>query len=138
MNDLYHDALKTLAKEGPGRGRLVHADGTATVDNPLCGDRVTIDVALEGDRIIAVGHEVRGCLLCEAAAALVARTAPGRSRRGLEELPARVKAYLRVEGEAEPITGLAPFAPARAFRSRHRCVTLPFEALVEALRVPSR
>lgn len=132
--DLYHDALKRLAKEGPGRGRLDAPDATVTVDNPLCGDRVTLDLALDGAEVTAVGHEVRGCLLCEAAAALVAQTAPGRARADLDGLADRVKAYLKAEGAPEPFEGLAPFGPARRFRSRHRCVTLPFEALAKALR----
>ncbi len=131
--DLYHEALRRLAKEGPGRGRLAHADATATVHNPLCGDRVTIDLALDGDRVAAVGHEVRGCLLCEAAAALVAEHAPGHRRDDFGDLPSALRAYLKSDDLPEPLKGLALFAPARAFRSRHRCVTLPFEAMAKAL-----
>jgi nitrogen fixation NifU-like protein len=130
---LYGDALKALAAESRGRGRLEHADATATVDNPLCGDRVTIDVALDGERVAAVGHEVKGCLLCEAAAAVVAEAAPGRTKAELAAWPGAVKAYLKSTDEAAPLDGLASFAPARRFRSRHRCVTLAFEALVKAL-----
>lgn len=58
---------------------------TATVDNPLCGDRVTIDVKLAGGKLAAIGHQVRGCLLCEAAAATIARSLRDRDpgwRRG--------------------------------------------------------
>ncbi len=130
---LYGDALKALAEESRGRGRLEHADATATVDNPLCGDRVTIDVALDGARVAAVGAEVKGCLLCEAAAAVVAEAAPGRTKAEIADWPGAVKAYLKAADEAAPLDGLAPFAPARRFRSRHRCVTLAFEALAKAL-----
>jgi nitrogen fixation protein NifU and related proteins len=131
--DLYQDALKDLAQKGRGRGRLAEPDRTVTLDNPLCGDRVTMDVALDGDRVAAVGHEVRGCLLCEAGAELIAETVPGRVAQDLRDLPDAVKAYLKDETAAAPVAGLEPFAPARAFRSRHRCVTLPFEALAKAL-----
>jgi len=132
-DELYHDALKALAEESRTQGRLEHPDASATVDNPLCGDRVTIDVTLDGERVKATGHEVKGCLLCEAGAAVVAATAPGRSRAELVELPARIKTYLRDPDTTPPLGELEPFAPARRFRSRHRCVTLPFEALAKAL-----
>jgi len=132
-DELYHDALKALAEESRARGRLDHPDGTATVDNPLCGDRVTIDLALDGDRVTATGHAVRGCLLCEAGAAVVAATAPLHCRAELIALPAAIKAYLKDPEAAPPLAELAPFAPARRFRSRHRCVTLAFEALAKAL-----
>ena len=132
--DLYQDAIRDLAQKSRGRGRLADPDRTVTLDNPLCGDRITVDVALDDDRVTAVGHEVRGCLLCEAGAELIAETIPGRSTPELLDLPGQVKAYLQEDGAAAPLAGLEPFAPARAFRSRHRCVTLPFEALAKALR----
>ena len=62
--------------------RLPH--GSAAIDNPLCGDRVTLDVELgSAGRIARVGHVVRGCLLCEAAAVLIAEQAPAREIEGL-------------------------------------------------------
>lgn len=132
-DELYHGALKQLAETSRGQGRLDHPDATATVDNPLCGDRVTVDVSLDGDRVTAIGHEVKGCLLCEAAAALVTEVAAGHAKSELADLPQQVKAYLKTKDDDAPFPGLEPFAPARAFRSRHRCVSLPFEALVKAL-----
>lgn len=130
---LYGEALKALAEASRGQGRLARADANATVDNPLCGDRVTLDVALEGERIVAIGHAVRGCLLCEAAAAVVAAEAPGATRGTVAAWPERTKAFLKSPDGAAPLAALEPFAPARRFRSRHRCVTLAFEALAKAL-----
>ncbi len=37
-----------LAHDETRAGRLDGADASATVDNPLCGDRVTLDVRLDG------------------------------------------------------------------------------------------
>ena len=132
------------ARRASGHGRLAHPHGSATADNPLCGDRVTIDVALaplshrekRGPgtrmRVARVGHVVRGCVLCEAAAVLIAEQAP---EWGLEELlrvGAGVDAALR-DGASFPWPELEMFAPVRGVRSRHRCVGLPFEALAVAL-----
>ncbi|TVQ36214.1 MAG: iron-sulfur cluster assembly scaffold protein [Geminicoccaceae bacterium] len=131
--DLYDDAIKALAQASRGQGRLEAPDVTVTVDNPLCGDRITLDLALDGDHVSATGHQVRGCLLCEAGAALLDRLAPGKNAAELAPLPGRIQSYLKDPAAAPPIPGLEPFAPARAFRSRHRCITLPFEALRKAL-----
>ena len=121
------------ARRASGHGRLAHPHGSATVDNPLCGDRVTVDVELASPaRVARVGHVVRGCVLCEAAAVLIAEQAP---ERGLEEL-LRVGAGVEAAlggGVPFPWPGLEMFAPVRGVRSRHRCVGLPFEALVAAL-----
>ena len=121
------------ARRASGHGRLACPHGSATVDNPLCGDRVTIDVELgPRGKVARVGHVVRGCVLCEAAAVLVAEQAP---ERGLEELlrvGTGVDAALR-DGASFPWPALDMFAPVRDVRSRHRCVGLPFEALAAAL-----
>ncbi|MFP4125620.1 MAG: iron-sulfur cluster assembly scaffold protein [Alphaproteobacteria bacterium] len=130
---LYGEALKALAETSRGQGRLDRRDASATVDNPLCGDRITLDVALQGGRIAAVGHEVKGCLLCEAAAAVVTAEACGHDRGDVADWPQRVKAFLTDADAPAPLAGLAPFTPVRRFRSRHRCVTLAFEALAKAL-----
>ena len=107
--------------------------GSATVDNPLCGDRVTVDVRLDrGGRVAEVGHVVRGCLLCEAAAALIAERAPDREIEDLLRASGEVGPALR-DGASFPWPELEVFAPVRGVKSRHRCVDLPFEALAEAL-----
>ena len=121
------------ARRASGHGRLAHPHGSATVDNPLCGDRVTVDVELGPPaRVARVGHVVRGCLLCEAAAVLIAEQAPERGLEELLHLGIGVEAALR-DGAAFPWPELEMFAPVRGVRSRHRCVGLPFEALAAAL-----
>jgi nitrogen fixation protein NifU and related proteins len=135
--DLYHEALVRLARERCGAGRLAAPAGEATLENPLCGDRVTVEVRLAGGRIEALAHRVHGCVLCEASASLLGRVATGRTaaeleaaRRGLEALLQRGAPIAE-----EPFGGLSVFAPVRAVPSRHTCVLLPFEALREAIAV---
>ena len=133
-DDLYQRAIVDLAKSGRGAGRLEAPRASVVIDNPLCGDRITLDLALDGDRVSAVGHRVRGCLLCQAAAAAIGANAIGRTPAALRETAANVTAMLRghpLPADAWP--ELAAFEPARGYKSRHECVLLPFEALTEAL-----
>lgn len=103
------------------------------MDNPLCGDRVTLDVVLDPPgRVERIGHVVRGCLLCEAAAVLIAEQAPRRPYEEMLGAGAGVGAALR-DGTPFPWPELGMFAPVRGVPSRHRCVGLPFEALAAAL-----
>ena len=121
------------ARRASGHGRLARPHGSATVDNPLCGDRVTIDVELGPPaRVARVGHVVRGCVLCEAAAVLIAEQAPEREVATLRRAGADVVVALK-EGMSFPWPELEMFAPVRDVRSRHRCVGLPFEALAAAI-----
>ena len=72
-----------------------------TRDNPLCGDRVTLDLELDQDRVSAVAHKTRGCLLTEAAAALLAADAASLSPDALREALPRLRRWLD-EGGSPP------------------------------------
>ena len=74
MSDqLYQDKIVALAKSKTGAGKLAAPTKTARRDNPLCGDRVIIDVVVNGEgKIAEIAHQVRGCLLCQASAAALA------------------------------------------------------------------
>lgn len=131
-DQLYQDRIVSLAKAKTGAGKLTAPTKSARRDNPLCGDRVTIDVKLDNGRIAEIAHQVRGCLLCQASASALASVAIGRDSAGIEKVRLDAeRAIGREEGEAgEPFSA---FAPVKSHKSRHECVLLPFEALKDAL-----
>lgn len=130
--DLYHSTLLELA--GLPEERLEQPDRSATVDNPLCGDRITIDIKLEDGRVTEFGREVRACLICQATAAVLSRTAVGRTGAEIAEAAQGVRDMLK--SGAEPPGGnwseMANFQPVADYRSRHGCVLLPFDAVKKA------
>lgn len=134
-DDLYQAAIMALAKSGDGEGRLDGPDASVTLDNPLCGDRVTMDIAVADGRIVEVAHKTRGCILCRAAAAAVARHAPGCDATRLADVATALSAMLAKTGplpkDAWP--DLAVFAPVANHKSRHECVMLPVLAVSQAL-----
>lgn len=135
-DDLYHERMLRLAGDADG-DRLAAPDAAATVDNPLCGDRVTVELRCDGDgRIVELAHAVRGCILCRAAAAVLGGHAAGHDAAGLEAVRAALHARLRGTGalpQAPQWRDLAVFEPVAAHRSRHECVLLPFDAALQAL-----
>ena len=134
MSDqLYQERIVALARAKTGVGKLAEPTKSARRDNPLCGDRVTIDVRLDGQgRIAEIAHQVRGCLLCQASASALSSVAVGRDAAGIAALRHDAdRALGREEGEAgEPFT---VFLPVAAHKSRQECVLLPLEALKDAL-----
>ena len=133
MSDLYQTDLLRMAAAADGAGRLDEPRTTATLDNPLCGDRVTMDIRLDGDRVAALAHETKACVVCQAASAVIARHAEGLTAERLGAERAAVDALLKGE---EPAAGhwtdLDVFRPVARVKSRHACVRLPFRALEAA------
>lgn len=132
IESLYNQRIKELAADACGAGRLDAPCASAMRDSPVCGDRVRIDVRVADGRIAALGHDVKGCLLCRAAASVIGRHGVGISAAETQALRDQVATML---GGGDPPEGwgeLAVFEPVRAHRSRHGCVLIPFEALAKA------
>ena len=135
---LSQQAIKDWARADHGHGRLDAPAVEATLDNPLCGDRVHVGVRVEAGLIARFAQETRGCLLCRAAASLLGQRAPGMSAAQVEEAAAALAALL-ASGTEPPAhwAELGMFAPARGHPSRHKCALLPFRALRQAFDTAS-
>ena len=132
-DELYQEKIIALARAKTGAGKLDAPTRTARRDNPLCGDRVIIDVTLDGQgKIAQIAHQVRGCLLCQASASALSSLAIGKDAGGIAEVRHDAERALgREQGAShEPY---ATFAPVASHKSRQDCVLLPLEALKDAL-----
>jgi nitrogen fixation NifU-like protein len=137
-DDLYQTHLMRLAGDAAAAGRLESPDASVTLDNPLCGDRITIDVRIDQDgRITDVAQETRACVLCQASASVIGAHAEGRTAEEINEIAKRLQDLLK-NGTALPADpqwrDLSAFEPVSAHKSRHNCVLLPFNAVAQALK----
>ena len=132
---IYNAGMLRLAAEAAGAGRLDEHDASAEIVNPVCGDRIRVDVRTEGGQIAALGYEVHACVLTQASASLLGRHALDRTAAEIHEVAQRVEAMLREDGAAPDgdWSDYAALAPVRAHSSRHECVMLPLRALLAAL-----
>ena len=136
-SSLYEGGIKELAATDCGPETLSDPDRRVSVDNPFCGDRVDLEINLEAGRVTALAQKVRGCLLCQAAANIVAQSAIGLSAAEIEAVENDLRAMLQGDDKADWTPpgweSLALFEPVRRHKSRHGCVTLPFTALQKAV-----
>ena len=137
MSDpIYRKEILRLAANAAGAGRLSQASGSATLANPACGDRVTVDVAVAHGRITALAHHTHACVLTQASAAILGADAVGLSRDEVERLAVEVKKLLSGGGKPPaPFDAYAAFDGLTDHKARHRCVLLPLEAALEAMSV---
>ncbi len=111
---LYSQRILALAAGIPHVGRLPAADGSAMKRSPLCGSTVTVDVAMDGDRIAEFAQDVKACALGQSSASVLGGQAIGRTRDEIATgaRPAR--------GDAEEARPGAGCALRRAGRARAR------------------
>jgi nitrogen fixation protein NifU and related proteins len=135
MSDpLYKKALLRLAADATGAGRLPEPHGTGTAHNPTCGDRVSVDLAVEDGRIIGIALDTKACVLTQASASILGGDATGLTRDEITALHEAVRAMLAegADAPAAPFNTYEHFDGVAGHRNRHRCVLLPIEAVLMA------
>lgn len=114
---------------------LEGADCEARGVNPMCGDRVTLYLRYEGDRIAEAAFQGAGCAISQASASLMTAALQGRTRKEAETL---LRAFLgMVTGSASPACDLGElrlFESVAGFPARVQCARLAWDTLEGALK----
>jgi nitrogen fixation NifU-like protein len=138
--DLYQEVILDHGRKPRHAKRLEVFDSTAKGDNPMCGDRVQVWVAMDGEAVKQVGFEARGCAISVASADLMAETVAGRATADTRALFTAFRDMARTgvcpdcgPSLAEPLERLAPLSGVHEYPSRVKCATLPWHALMAAL-----
>ena len=142
LDDLYRAVILDHYRNPRRRGTLDHPDAHADGQNPLCGDEISLDLALDGDRIADVRLQGRGCSISQASASMMAEAVAGKTIAEVEALIHQFKAMMEIEpGDA----GIDPARPGaalgdlealqgvRRFPVRIKCADLPWATLAQAL-----
>jgi NifU-like protein involved in Fe-S cluster formation len=131
---LYSGRILALAADIPHLGRLAAPSGTSRKRSPLCGSTVTVDLVMQGGRVVEFAQDVKACALGQASASVLGGVVLGRSRAELEAARDALRAMLKEGGPvpAAPFDGYEVLTPAREYKNRHASILLAIEAACEA------
>lgn len=103
--------------------------------NPLCGDRLTLYVKLDGDRIADVAFQGSGCAISKASASLMTEALKGKTVADAEALFERFHRMITSPPEEPPadLGKLSVLAGVREFPTRIKCASLAWHALKAAV-----
>ncbi|HEY7642055.1 MAG TPA: SUF system NifU family Fe-S cluster assembly protein [Steroidobacteraceae bacterium] len=136
LKDLYRDVIVDHNRHPRNFGRLEPADAHADGYNPLCGDKLTLYVNLDGERIREAKFEGSGCAISVASASLLTEAVKGKSRTEVRELFDDVHTLL-TQHDASVDTArlgkLAALGGVREFPARVKCASLCWHTLNAAL-----
>jgi nitrogen fixation NifU-like protein len=163
LGKLYQRAILEHHQAPRHAGRLAQPTHSADGHNPLCGDRVSVTLAIAEGRLLEVRCDVKGCAICRASGSMMTEAIIGRDVSEVQALSDRFLAAVArepsavadgpaveghvAEGAAER-AALAPTQPsaeerewgelaglleARRFPNRRRCASLSWEILQRAL-----
>lgn len=135
LADLYRDVIVDHNRNPRNFGRLEHPSHAADGHNPLCGDRLHLELDLDGGRVRDVRFEGKGCAISTASASLMSEAIKGRTLPEVEALFSTVHDMLtRRDAPVPPELGkLAALSGVREFPARVKCASLCWHTLNAAL-----
>lgn len=132
MQSFYKEIVLDHFQRPRNRHELVDADIEEHIDNPLCGDHVTVYATIRNDTFEEVSFTGRGCSISQASASMLTEQLTGAGR---EEAEVKIEAFLEMmrTEEREELGELAALKGVVQTPNRKRCATLAWEAMRRAL-----
>ena len=134
---LYQEVILDHNRKPRNWGRLADATHHADGVNPLCGDRLQLDVKLANDGVEAIAFEGEACAICKASASMMTAAVKGKPREDAERLVQEFRdmatGKLDTANTPHHLGRLTVFAGVRDLPTRVKCAILPWHTLHAAL-----
>jgi nitrogen fixation protein NifU and related proteins len=135
LTDLYQEVILDHNRR-PRNFRVIDAASrTQEGYNPLCGDRLTLYVSLDGDRISDVAFQGSGCAISKASASLMTEALKGKTVAEARALFERFHAMVTSSPDidAPDLGKLSVLSGVREFPTRIKCASLAWHTLKAAV-----
>ncbi len=137
LRELYQTMILDHNKNPRNFGHLDAPTASADGHNPLCGDELTVELLVEGDRVVDVAFDGSGCAISTASASLMTEFVKGKTleevEAGFERFHDLVTGPPSEEVDAPDLGKLAVFSGVREFPVRVKCATLCWHTMRSAL-----
>jgi nitrogen fixation NifU-like protein len=136
LRELYQEVILDHNRRPRNYHAIERPSRTAKGHNPLCGDRLTLYLMLENDRITDVGFEGSGCAISKASASLMTTAVKGKTRDEADQLFGKFHDLVLgtlPESEQASLGSLRALGGVSRFPLRVKCASLAWHALRAAL-----
>jgi nitrogen fixation NifU-like protein len=134
LNDLYQQVILDHCKKPRNFHEMPGATCSAQGHNPLCGDRLKLFLALEGDKIADASFLGEGCCISKASASLLTDNVKGKSKAEVHAMFDLVHEMVMSGKVSGDVGKLAVFAGVHKYPARVKCAILSWHALMAALK----
>lgn len=132
--DLYRENVLAHNRAPRNHGALPGHTHAADGANPLCGDSLRMELALDEGRIAALRFSGESCAITIAAASMLSERVNGLGASEVAVLRAEFEALLRGDPcDADTLGELAAFGELVRYPARRKCAQLPWATLTAAL-----
>ncbi len=134
LESLYQEVILDHYRSPRNRGEIDSPDVSAEGYNPLCGDEIVLQLALDGDRIAKARFQARGCSISQASASMMAGMIEGKTVTEAMDMAESFRGMMHGHSaEYEKMGDLVALEGVRNFPVRIKCALLAWETLKEGV-----
>jgi nitrogen fixation NifU-like protein len=137
LRDLYQEVIFDHNRNPRNFRVIENADRQVEGFNPLCGDRLTLYLTLNGDTITDASFQGSGCAISTASVSLMTEIIKGKTEAEAEALFTTfhdMTTGKEADIQLEAVGKLAVLAGVREYPARVKCATLAWHTLDAALK----
>mgnify|MGYP005817322393 CR=1 FL=1 len=134
LRDLYQEVILDHNKRPRNFGTIEGA-AQAAGHNPMCGDRVSVYVRLDGDRVAEARFTGNGCAISKASASMMTEAVTGLTAGQVRDMFRTFQDMVTglVEADDEKVGKLVALSGVKEYPSRVKCAMLAWHALQAAI-----
>lgn len=137
LEALYQDLILDHYKNPRCKGSIENASASVTVDNPICGDKITLSLAGDPTCINQIRFSGKGCAISQASASMMADACQGKSLSEVQSLVDTFVAFMHERAAPDELkavsSDLVALEGVKKFTARIKCALLSWEALGRCL-----
>lgn len=138
LRELYQEVIIDHNRNPRNHHAMDDASTQANGFNPLCGDKLTVYMKMDGDRIEEVSFKGCGCAISQASASLMTEAVKGKTIEEAEAIYHQFHDMLtKDDAPIIPVDRLAVLAGVKEFPARVKCATLAWHTFDAALHKKS-
>ena len=137
LSALYQELILDHYRRPRNKGALEHPTHAVSLNNPLCGDEIDLQLRVDGGVIKEVGFVGRGCSISQASASMMTQLLKDRTLPQAVALAERMSAMMQGDEAAardKALGDLRALAGVAKFPVRIKCALLPWNALSDAVK----
>lgn len=130
LDDLYRRVIMDHYKNPRNRGKF--EDGAVTIDlnNPTCGDRISLQLIVEDGVVQDAKYTGEGCSISMSSASMMTDAVKGKTVEEAAELASRFSCLMQGEAvEFNEYEDIEALSGVNKFPARIKCATLAWNAL---------
>ncbi|MHA7964599.1 Fe-S cluster assembly sulfur transfer protein SufU [Paenibacillus sp. CAU 1782] len=130
LDDLYRRVIMDHYKNPRNRGTMDEGAVTINLNNPTCGDRISLQLQVENDVVTDAKYTGEGCSISMSSASMMTEAVKGRSFQEALEMAERFSSLMKgVDVEFQENEDIEALSGVNKFPARIKCATLAWNAL---------